>query len=203
MENENVTKLITSNSSFDLVIIEDVSADALAVLSHVFNCPLVVVLSEPVSMFYDNYFSDNIMWKQYNELRNAHQWVIKELYRKWFVLPSQNQLVREVIPEALDLKDILYQTSLVLMPSYPALGNLVPKYQNVKQIGGFNYFGSSRKLPQELEMFYNDPSGMIVISNHLPVNVQDQLRVFFFGNVDLMIHMIHFTSDVADVIGEY
>lgn len=187
LENENVTRLISSRSQFDLVIIEDVSADALTIFSHIFNCPLVVLLSEPLGLFYDNYVTDITPWKQSNEIRNTHHWAFKELFRELNTLPAQNRLARKILPEAPDLRNIMYDTSLVLMPSYEILTYLVPKYPHVKQIGGFN-----REEPKTPEIQTKNAS-VVVVSTNLPSHIFEQL---------LSIPSLKFiyTSHVSEVI---
>ncbi|ERL88841.1 UDP-glycosyltransferase UGT4 [Dendroctonus ponderosae] len=189
LENENVTKLISSSSQFDLVIIEDVSADALTILSHIFKCPLVVLLSEPLGIFYDNYVTDITPWKQYNEIRSMHHWAFKELFRELNTLPAQNRLARKFLPSAPDLRNIMYDTSLVLMPSYEILTYLVPKYPHVKQIGGFNR-AESNKPEIEAE---NASASLVVVSKNIPSYIFEKL-------LDIPSLKFIYTSQVSDVI---
>lgn len=184
LKNENITDLIKSNSVFDLVLLEDVSADALAIFSYVFKCPLVVLLSEPLSPFYENYFFDNNYWRIRNDLRNAHLFVLKELYREWIMLPEQNKIIRETFPAAPDVRELLYNTSLVLVPTYQTLSNLVPKYLNVKQIGGF-HIDNREQVSGKPEGFLNnfDNKEGIFLSDDIP---EENVKLLLKNNEELL-----------------
>ncbi|XP_050306440.1 UDP-glycosyltransferase UGT5-like [Anthonomus grandis grandis] len=195
-ENINFQRLIHSNATFDLVLLEDVGADALTILAHICKCPLVTLLSEPVSQFYKIYLTDNIFWKQLNEIQNSHIFIMTEIYREFITIPYQNQLMKEIIPVAPDLRNILFTTNLVLLPSYTTIGNLMPKYLNVKQIGGYHIDETIALPKKNIDLFYN--KGGIVISSNLPDLAKEALKKFITNNK--ISEYFIFTPDVAEVI---
>lgn len=202
VESGSFKKLIASNDTrFDLVVVEDVGAFGLAVLSEIFKCPLVALLSEPLSPFYDNFVFDQLEWTGAGAdlLRTAHYWLFKEFYRELFIFPKQKALLEGVIPNGLDFIDPLYNTRLVLLPSYQSIGRLMPKYSHVKHIGGYNRltlkkkttnhtdFGS--KLLQTLPYSYitelimksqNTSENIVVISTRLPQIVKTEIEQLEF-----------------------
>lgn len=149
VESDSFRKLIASNDTrFDLIVLEDVGAFGLAVLSEIFKCPLVALLSEPLSSFYDNFVFDQFEWLQADFLKNTHYWLFKEFYRELFIFPKQKSLLKPVVPNGLDFIEALYNTRLVLLPSYQSIGRLIPKYSHVKQIGGYNRLTNWRNQPK-------------------------------------------------------
>lgn len=209
VESDSFKNLIASNDTrFDLVLIEDVGAFGLAVLSQIFKCPLVTLLSEPLSSFYDNFVFDQFEWTQIDPLRTAHYWLFKEFYREFFIFPQQKALLKGVIPDGLDFIEALYNTRLVLLPSYQSIGRLMPRYSYVKHIGGYNRVTlvdeelkkrknntdcevGSNKLLQTLSCtrsFLNDfmknqntSENVVVISTRLPPVVKSEIEELEFS----------------------
>lgn len=195
IENENFTKIF-SEPDYTSIILEDVGANALAVLSEIYdNAPLTVVLSDPLSVFYDNYFTKIRVEAPWGQWLEAHHWVLKEIYRDLFILPDQEVLARKIYENASSLTDTLSATKLVLMPAYSTFGNYMPAYPHAKIIGGFKE-QETRNLtlykPQEL---YGQ---VILISRNIPdivFNYYENLLKSIYPQ-DLVVHSPNIT-DVA------
>ncbi|KAJ8954702.1 hypothetical protein NQ318_011395 [Aromia moschata] len=178
LNNKDVQKLLTSNEQFDLVLMEDFVNKAMTIFAHRFNCPLIILAPGPTTVFNNDLFvnpspssyvpnllanfgSDMTFWKR---LKNTYYDIAGQLFLHYALLPEQNAILKEAVPNAPDLKSIIYNASFMLTASHISLRDASPLQPNIKEIGGY-HVGPLKQLPKDLQVFLdNAKEGVIVFS---------------------------------------
>ncbi|XP_023025419.2 UDP-glucosyltransferase 2 [Leptinotarsa decemlineata] len=178
LKNENVQNLLNSNETFDLVIVEHFWNEAMAIFAHRFECPLVYMAPGPTSVFNSHllanpsfpsyipnfltaYSSRMNFWER---LRNSYLNLLCTLFVEFRLIPDQSDLLKTTVPNAPDLRTILYNASLMLIMSHASIHDPEPLQPNVKNIGG-HHIGPLEPLPANIQQFMdNATEGVIVFS---------------------------------------
>lgn len=162
----NVQKLLKSNEKFDAVIVEQFNFDALKVLAHHYNAPLIVLSSiganRLVNLFVGNpgptsyipeiflSYSDHMTFSE--RVKNTLLGLVTDVYRHLFYFPEQNQIMHEFFPNAPHLDDIIYNTSMVLLNSHVSTNQPKPYVPAMVEVGGY-HIKPPKKLPKDLQEF--------------------------------------------------
>ncbi|CAG9863751.1 unnamed protein product [Phyllotreta striolata] len=196
---EGVWKLIESNETFDAVIVEQFSNDALKVLANVFGGHLIVF--DPIGPFnFVNRLIGNPTMVSYNpqvvstfprpmsfkdRLHNLLLYSYEEVMNHFVFLPTQDRLVKKYFPGAPSIRDITTNVSLVLLNSHESTWQTVPLVPNAVPIGGF-HIAPPKELPKEIKVFLDGATnGAILFSlgTNLKISDMDERRKSMFLNV--------------------
>ncbi|CAH1105628.1 unnamed protein product [Psylliodes chrysocephalus] len=176
LQHKNIQDLMKSDEHFDLVILYHWLTDALAIFAHKFKCPLVILAPWPSSIF-DNYMSGNPAPSSYvtylsadydsnmnfwQRIDNTFNQIVGELIVHFKMVPTQNEALKKAFPDAPELSTILYNTSLILTPFHPSLGDPIPLQQNIIEIGGY-HVTPPKPLPKDLQDFMDSSTEGVVI----------------------------------------
>ncbi|CAH0555379.1 unnamed protein product [Brassicogethes aeneus] len=163
----NVQKLLKDkNEKFDSVIVEQFVNDAMKYFAYHFNAPLVsfstvganawvnplVGNPAPPSFVPEIFLSYSSRMSFVERLKNTLFSVISELNRHLIFFPAQNRILHKYYPDAPDLKDLLYNNSLILLNSHVSTNPPVPLLPNMIDIGGF-HVKPAKTLPKDLKDF--------------------------------------------------
>lgn len=179
MNDEGVQKLLNSaEEHFDVVIVDQFLSDAYKAVATHFNAPLIAL-----NPTYPNYWINTLVGNpappsyipniltQYSHpltfcerLSNSLLHVFSELVFHYILFPKHAEYAEKFIPSHPNLYDSLYNVSLVLLNSHPALNDPVPQVPNMVEIGGF-HLQSPKELPKDLKDFFDSsPEGVIYFS---------------------------------------
>ncbi|XP_018563256.1 UDP-glucuronosyltransferase 2B7-like [Anoplophora glabripennis] len=168
LAHEEVQQLIHSNETFDVVIVEQFLNEAHMGFATHFNAPLItwssLGLSEwnshlvgnvrPLSVnpFTQSQYTDKMTFFQrvHNTLVNSFYAIYKELVS----YPAQQELLTKYFPGDIKLKDIMYNTSILLMNSHASTNHPTTLTTSVIEIGGFHI--STKKLPSDIKKYLDD-----------------------------------------------
>ncbi|XP_018579870.1 UDP-glucuronosyltransferase 1-9-like [Anoplophora glabripennis] len=128
----NFQKLLKSNQTFDVVVIEQFNNDALKVLEQQYNAPLISLCT--------------------------------------------NKIMHEYFPEAPDLSEIVYNSSIYFLNSHESINQPVPHVPSMIDIGGF-HVNPPKELPKDLKDFLDGAKEGVVYlsmeSNIKPSQISD------------------------------
>lgn len=177
LSNPKVQDLIHSNQTFDVVITEIFVNEAHMGFAHHFKAPLILFSSIYPSEWM-NYFVGNPgppsyvvhsgsgittpmnLWER---VENLFYYIYDVLLREFYLYPNQESLMKRYFPNAPDLRDVIYNVSLVLLNSHPSYTEAVPVVQNMIQIAGFHVV--KEPLDTDLQKFLDDSiEGVIYFS---------------------------------------
>lgn len=170
-----VQHLLKSNAKFDVIVLEEFLAPALMGLKHIYNVPIVYVhamtsncwnndlFGNPAPLSYVPNFMTKFSQKMsfFERLQNAVFDIYDILYRHLIFYPKQNEILHNYIPEAPDLTELLYSSSLILLNSHVSVNDPVPHLPNMIEIGGY-HVQSSKELPKELKQFLDSATNGVV-----------------------------------------
>lgn len=173
-----VQKLIKSNSTFDVVIVEQFSDEAPKALATHFKGALIVFstfssdpwiassVGKPQNPAYIPFFTKDYsrFMTFYQRTINTLTYIYDRLLHHFYINPKHQELVKKYLPHSPSLNDIIYNTSIVLLNSHPSINQPVPLVPNMIEIGGFHM--SERHmlsvLPPDLEVFLNSSTEEII-----------------------------------------
>ena len=178
LSQSDVQKLIHSGEKFDVVIVEQFMNEAHKGFAKHFNAPLVLfstigasswvnpLVGNPTMLSYaskpSQAFGSNMTL--YERYINAFTYSYCQLINHLYVFPQQDKLLKKYFPNNMDLADVMYRASLVLMNSHSSTNLAVPYVPNMIDIGGF-HVKSPTKLPEDLQEFLdNSKEGVIYFS---------------------------------------
>ncbi|XP_057660080.1 UDP-glycosyltransferase UGT5-like isoform X1 [Diorhabda carinulata] len=176
LKNKGVQELMNSNSTFDVMIMENVANYVIGILRHRFNCPLIVQ-SPFITDTYHNNFIDNPFSPAYipnliatydsymnfwERLQNLYREIVLQFIRDFKMIPNQMSLMRELFPDAPDLYNVIFNPSLHFVQSNPSLFDSIPLQQNVKEVGGI-HVTEGKPLPKDIEEFMNDAKDGVIL----------------------------------------
>ncbi|KAH1003158.1 hypothetical protein HUJ05_011098 [Dendroctonus ponderosae] len=129
-----------------------------------------MILSYPASMTYWQRATNALV----NALYNANQHLV--------FYPRQNALLRQYVPNAVDLSDALFNVSLVLMNTHESIAFPTSAVPCMKHIGGF-HVKAPAPLPNELQAFLDQAAegvvyfslGSNVNTSHLPAPMRQAI----------------------------
>ena len=174
----NVQELIYSDEKFDVVIVEQFMNEAHKGFAKHFNAPLIVfstigasswvnpLVGNPTAVSYASEplrgFPTNMTL--YERYLNAFTYSYFQLINYVYAFPQQDKLLKKYFPNNMNLTDVMYNVSLVLLNSHPSTNLAVPYVPNMIDIGGF-HVKPPKKLPDDLKQFLdNSKEGVIYFS---------------------------------------
>lgn len=199
LSEEKVQKLINSNTTFDLVIVEQFINEAHLGFAQHFKAPLIVfsslgacewtndLVGNPAIPTYVPHtfigFSTRMHFSQ--RLQNIALSLFDSLFKEFVIFPQQNKLLKKYFPNAPDLKDVMYNVSLVLLNSHPAVTDPFPLVPNMIEIGGFHV--EPEPIPEEIKKILDESEQGVILfsmgsnlqSKDLPVDTRNQILEVF------------------------
>ncbi|KAJ8722029.1 hypothetical protein PYW08_004431 [Mythimna loreyi] len=205
LNSTEIKTLLKEDTKFDLVISEQFFQEALYVLAHKYNAPLVLVttfgncmrhnianrnplqLATVVSEFLD-VRDPTSFW---GRMRNLYFTVYEYVYWKYWYLESQEKLVKKYLPDlpkpVPSLIDLQKNASLILMNGHFSFDASAAYLPNAVEIGGVHLSESDTKLPEDLQKILDNAKhgavymnfGSNVRSSELPAEKRDAILNVF------------------------
>lgn len=178
IEHPNVQKLLNSDETFDVVIVEEFFNPALKALASHFKAHLIVLStvgannwindivgnSNPISYVPAVTLGYSSPMTFSERLFNTVDYIFQLCTFRLYVFPKQQQLIKKHFPNSPDVDEIVYNTSLVLLNSHPSISQPVPYVPQMVDIGGF-HVKPPKKLPKDLQTYLdNAKNGVIYFS---------------------------------------
>lgn len=178
LNHPNVQKLLQSDETFDLIVMETFFNEALLGFCYKYNAPCVSISSVATNVWINpqvgnpsppSYVPElftglksemNFFERTYNVFVRYFQVLLLELVN----MPRQNTVLQNHFPGAPHLSDLYHNTSLILVNSDVSLSYPVPLVPNMIEIGGF-HVKAPKKLPVDLQEYLdNAKNGAIYFS---------------------------------------
>ncbi|XP_018563276.1 UDP-glucuronosyltransferase 2B7-like [Anoplophora glabripennis] len=168
LAHEKVQQLIHSNETFDLVFVEMVFNEAHLGFAAHFKAPLVSFCSIGFSEW-DAQFVGNVRLPSvsplslssytermtfFQRLHNALLNWFHAIYKEVVTYPYQQILLTKYFPGNLNLKDIIYNVSIMLQNSHASTTFPSTLTTNVIEIGGFHI--TNKKLPSDIKKYLDE-----------------------------------------------
>ncbi|KAJ8918834.1 hypothetical protein NQ315_011120 [Exocentrus adspersus] len=176
LSHKTFQELLKSEAKFDLVIVEYFLAEALLGVGKVFNAPVVLFSSLP-SFTSTNYIFANPAPSSYvphlltqytgdmdlgERFVNLAYNLFDTLCKQYFMFPAHDKLLKKYISQDLNIEDVMYNASLILLNSHPSVSESVPHVSNMIEIGGF-HVTPPKGLSTELQAFMDNATEGVVI----------------------------------------
>ncbi|KAF2905635.1 hypothetical protein ILUMI_00537 [Ignelater luminosus] len=176
LNNTNVQQFLRSNQEFDLVILHQSLNEAFKAFCHHFNAPCVVLcpiaaphwthpqIGNPDSPAYipDIYSDPEFNTGFIQRFWNCIIYIGLRLFNQFYALPRQNELMHKYFPNAPDLNELYYNTSLVLVNSHISINPATPNLPNLIDIGGF-HVKPPKKLPEDLQKYLDSAKNGVIL----------------------------------------
>uniref|UniRef100_A0A2A4K0B3 UDP-glucuronosyltransferase n=1 Tax=Heliothis virescens TaxID=7102 RepID=A0A2A4K0B3_HELVI len=184
LNSKEIKAFLEKDNKFDLVISEHFYQDALYVLAHKYNAPLVLVTT------YGNCMKHNIVTRNplqlatviqefldvrdptsfWGRMRNLYFTMYEYIYWRYFYLEEQEQLVKKYLLKDLpqpvpSLYDLQRNASLILVNSHFSFDPPTAYLPNVVEIGGAHLSKSDAKLPEDLQKVLDKAKHGVVYMN--------------------------------------
>lgn len=172
---EAVQNLLKSNATFDLIIVEDFLLLSLSAFSVHFNAPFIYLTSAGANSWNNHLFGNpapasyvphhltsytsnmNFIQRLYNLFITTFDDAHKYLHFH----SKQNEILHKYLPDAPDIKNIVYNATLILLNSHASVTDPVPLLPNMIEIGGF-HVDDTEKLPRDLQAFLDEAKEGVV-----------------------------------------
>ncbi|XP_037294317.1 UDP-glycosyltransferase UGT5 isoform X2 [Manduca sexta] len=183
LNTSDVQKFLAEDNHFDLVISEQFFQEALYVLAHKYDSPLVLIttfgncvrhniitrnplqLATVVSEFL-NLKEPTSFWSR---MRNLYFTVYEYVWWKYWYLEKQEQLVKKYIHNLPQPVPSLYElqgnASLILLNGHFSFDTPTAYLPNVVEVGGVHLSKSDGKLPPDLQKLLDDAVHGVVYVN--------------------------------------
>lgn len=194
-----VQSLIHSTKTFDLVIVEQFVSESLFGFAHHFKAPLIVfsslgacewtngLLGNPAIPSYVPHYSIGFSTTMnfFQRMENMFLSLFDSLLREFAIFPEHNKLLKKYFPNAPDINDVIYNISLVLLNSHPAVTDSFHLPANMIEIGGFHV--EPEPIPEELKKFLDQSTEGVILfsmgsnlkSKDLSVDTRNQILEVF------------------------
>lgn len=175
--NPLIRELLNSGTKFDAVILEHFQNDALKVFSQAFDCPLIILSSlgpnswinptvgNPEEISYIRHFffvgDPAKPLSVFERAKNIFLHVLDGLFRKFYIYPLHENLMKQAFPDAPGIYDLFANTSLVLLNSHSSLYPPQPLVPSMVEIGGY-HIDPPQKLPKDLQEFMDSAQEGVV-----------------------------------------
>ncbi|KAJ8954696.1 hypothetical protein NQ318_011389 [Aromia moschata] len=185
----DVQELIHSNKSFDLVIAEQFANEALMGFGPHFKAPTILFSSIGLSEW-NSHLMGNIKLPsvvptsktEYTESMTFFQRSVNALvnlgdilYKEFVAFPIHQEYLETYFPTKMDLKEVIYNASLMFLNSHFSIGQPTFLTTSVVEIGGFHI--SPKKLPEHIQKFLDDArDGAILFSMGTNLNLSNLSR---------------------------
>lgn len=199
LSHPKVQALIHSNQTFDAVISEIFVNEAHMGFAHHFKAPLILFSSlyptewmnsfvanpSPPSYVVHSGSGYTTPMNLLERVTNLFYYIYDVLLREFYLYPNQEALLKRYFPNAPNLRDLIYNVSLILLNSHPSYTEAVPVVPNMVDIAGFHV--TEERLEHDLKNFLdNSKEGVIYFSmgsnlkskNLSPENIKVLMDVF-------------------------
>ncbi|CAH0715617.1 unnamed protein product, partial [Brenthis ino] len=183
LNSTDVKNFLKEDHNFDLVISEQFYQEALYVLAHKYNTPLVLIstfgncmrhnivnrnplqLSTVVPEFLD-LMDISSFW---GRLRNLYFTTYEYLYWRFVYLKKQEKLVKQYLPDLAEPVPSLYSlqenVSLMMINSHFSFDTSAALLPNIVEIGGIHLSRSNASLPKDLQKLLDESThGVVYVS---------------------------------------
>ncbi|VEN44778.1 unnamed protein product [Callosobruchus maculatus] len=176
LKDPQIQKLLNSREQFDLVITEHFFNEAFYIFPYKFKCPSVILAPGPMTVF-TNYLMGNpdpssyvpsilgdygIEMDFWQRMKNTYINLLGDFFVHFDLLPNMNKILQKHVPDAPELANIIYNTSLMLLSSHSSFGNPVPLQPNIKEIGGHHIL-PPKELPKDIKDFLDSAKEGVVL----------------------------------------
>lgn len=178
LNHTNVQKLIHSDETFDVVIVEEFMNQAHKAFATHFKSHLIVLSTMGANVWVNDlvgnptplaYVPDfilgyfNLMTFCERVINTIH-YTVKQIVDHAYVRPKQDQLIKKYFPNGPNVEDVMYNVSLVLVNSHQSTNFPVPYVPQMVDIGGY-HVQPPKKLPKDLQEYLdNAKNGVIYFS---------------------------------------
>lgn len=208
LQHPNVQNLLTSNRTFDLVMLPEFLLTGLLGIGHHFGSPVILFSTMPLFSSSSHRLGD-IKLPSYNpnllvgyagvmsfweRFLNALSEFVTVVYHDFIAFPKHRELVKQYIPGQPDLYGFLNNASLLLINSHMSSFEAQPQMPNVIEVGGF-HIEDPKPLPEKLQIFLdNSKYGVVLFSLGTNIKSADLskekieaiLKVFAKLDVDIL-----------------
>uniref|UniRef100_A0A1I8NMW5 UDP-glucuronosyltransferase n=1 Tax=Stomoxys calcitrans TaxID=35570 RepID=A0A1I8NMW5_STOCA len=187
-DNPEVQQMM-DNESFDLIIMDILTSEALVGLGEHFHAPMVAVSTFGSSGFMDEMvgnpsplsyiphmhlpFGNHMaLWER---MINVVMEVVDKISFHWLMLPHQEEVYKKYFPNAkMSLNEARQNVSLVLLNDHFSLRAPRPYVPNMIEVGGMHIKRQADPLPQDLQQVLDEsPEGVIYFSLGSNVKSED------------------------------
>ncbi|KRT83007.1 Glycosyltransferase, partial [Oryctes borbonicus] len=162
-------EMLVSNETFDAVIAESFTNDALLGVAYRFKAPSIVVTTIGPSIW-SNYFTANPTIYSYmphpflgygqkmtfcQRTHNLLLATLEKIFNMIYYFPQQDKILHKYIPEAPSLQELIQNTSLHIFNSDPSINGPFPILPNIIEIGGI-HLTPPKKLPDDLQTYLDE-----------------------------------------------
>ncbi|CAH0398392.1 unnamed protein product [Chilo suppressalis] len=180
LNSTQVRQFLASDHNFDVVISEQFFQEAMYILAHKYEAPLVLITS------YGNCMRHNIATRNplqlatvvseflvvqepksfFGRLRNLYFTVYEYVWWRFWYLEKMDKLAREYVPNLKSPVPSLYQlqqnVSLFLINSHFSVDPPTAYLPNIVEIGGVHLSPSKPKLPKDLQTILDESSNGVI-----------------------------------------
>ncbi|CAG9863738.1 unnamed protein product [Phyllotreta striolata] len=195
LKQKQVQDLIKSNSTFDLVIVENFCNEAQLGFGEHFKAPVIVFSSQPMHEWNAHYvgnaklpsISPNVFTQYTNHMsffERLHTLLLTAfdiLYKELVYFPEQQRFLDEYFPEKMDLRKVIRNVEMLLVFAHPLTTEPSLITSAVVEVGGFHIM--PKKLPRGIQTILDGAkNGAILVSlgSNIPCHKlpKEQLDIF-------------------------
>lgn len=198
--NENVQKLLKSDETFDVLIVEQFLVDSMKILGNIYNVPVIslstmgatpwvnkIVGNPSPNSYIPNMETDYTPHMTFTQrLGNLFFSLIQHAVDEFFYFPGQNRILKKHFTNPPDIYDLNRNVSLILLNSHESLNQAVPLVPNLIEIGGF-HVRPPKALPKDLQEYLDNAKEGVVYfslgsnlrSKNLPAEKRDAILKAF------------------------
>lgn len=173
-----IQKLLKSNDTFDLVIMDQFYSEGLLGIAYKFKAPVVLSSSlessqwthhmignpAPYSYVPNPYLRTTSYMTFFDRCYNTYVNFLEELYRRFIAFPYNEKVMHQYIPTAPSLDDLMYNVSLILVNTHISINEPSPKVPNLIEVAGM-HVKAENNTSEELKSFLDgSKNGVIYFS---------------------------------------
>ncbi|XP_018579875.1 UDP-glucuronosyltransferase 2B15-like [Anoplophora glabripennis] len=187
LKNNKIQELLKSNQKFDAVIITQFNVEAMKAFASHFNAHLILFSNVAANSWLNHFvgnpslpsffpeillsFPEKMSFMQ--RLENTIFKLANTLYYNLYIYPKHNEFIQKYFPNPVNIDDLLYNVSLVLLNSHESISSAQPHVPCMVEIGGY-HIQPPKKLPDDLQKFLDEAKeGVIYFSMGSNLKSQD------------------------------
>lgn len=200
LNHSKVQELVRNNEKFDAVIITQFNIDAMKAFASHFNAHLILFSNTEANSWLNHFVGNPSLPSFYPEMllnlpekmsffqrvENTIFKLLNTLYVNLYFYPKQNHYIQKYFPNPVDINDVIYNVSLVLLNSHESIFTAQPHVPCMVQIGGF-HIQPPKKLPEDLQKFLDSAKEGVIYfsmgsnlkSQNLPVEKREAILKAF------------------------
>ncbi|XP_044744836.1 UDP-glucosyltransferase 2-like isoform X4 [Coccinella septempunctata] len=185
-KNEAIQKLLTSKEYYDVIISIPVLNDSLFALFRYLGAPVIIFNASGGNIMVNKYVANPTLSYCANlhmesgsprtfrgRLHGTTMVLYFGLMEKFLITPIQEEVMRQYLPDAPPISELVKNVSLVLVNSHLSIEPPRPYVPNMVQIGGF-YAQTAKKLPDDLQKYLDSAKeGAILFSFGTNMKIKD------------------------------